>query len=76
MQQVSFILITCKCLFHVSSAAHILGYGGSGIEVAESVAKLAPKGPNKIMLEKPKIFSEFCVLASTMVDFSTYIFHR
>jgi hypothetical protein len=46
-----------------------LGYGGSGTEVVQSVAKLAPKGPNKIMSEKPKIFSELCVLASTMVEF-------
>jgi hypothetical protein len=37
--------------------------------MVQIVAKLAPKGSNKIMLEKPKIFSEFCVLASTMVAF-------
>jgi hypothetical protein len=61
--------IPSKCLFHVGSAAHILGYGGAGTEVVQSVAKLALKGPNKIMLEKPKIFSEFCVSAPTMVEF-------
>jgi len=43
--------------------------GGSGTEVVQSVAKLAPKGSNKIMLEKPKIFSPFCVLVSTVVEF-------
>jgi hypothetical protein len=43
---------------------------GSVNEEVQSVAKLAPKGPHKIMLEKPEIFSEFCVLASTMVEFT------
>jgi hypothetical protein len=46
-----------------------LDYGGSGTEVVHSVTKLALEGPNKIMLEEGKIFSEFCVLASTMVEF-------
>jgi len=38
-----------------------LGYGVSGTEVVQSAAKLAPKCPNKIMLEKPKIFLVMCL---------------
>jgi len=69
LQSVAFTFRTHKCVSHVSSAAHILGCGGSGTEVVQSAAKLAPKGSNKIMLEKTKIFSQFCVLVSTVVEF-------
>jgi hypothetical protein len=46
----------------MSAVQHTLwAMGVQGLKLVHSVAKLAPKGPNKTMLGKPKIFSVMCL---------------